>query len=96
MTTLAFAEPFIASDAAVAFIRCFVLFFKGSHGLVVPPRHGHFFAKEKGLAPAAMSGKINITPISILNLNQNKKEESLSFEGQKKQKHLPEFQKNIL
>ena len=53
-------------------------------------------AKEKGLAPAAMSGKINITPISILNLNQNKKEESLSFEGQKKQKHLPEFQKNIL
>jgi hypothetical protein len=43
-----------------------------------------------------MSGKFNITPISILNLNQNKKEESLSFEGQKKQKYLPEFQKNIL
>jgi hypothetical protein len=37
MTTLALAEPFIASDAAVAF--------------------SFFFATEKGLAPAAMSGK---------------------------------------
>ncbi len=35
--------PFIASGAAVAFIRFCLLFFKGAHGLVVPPRHGSFF-----------------------------------------------------
>ncbi len=55
------AEPFIAAGAAVAVIRCFLLFFKGAHGLVVPPRHGSFLpvrtdssgrAIEKGKAPA--------------------------------------------
>jgi hypothetical protein len=56
ITVLALAEPFIAAGAAVAFIRCFLLFFKGSHGLVVPPRHWYFFPTEKGKAPAAMSG----------------------------------------
>jgi hypothetical protein len=34
---------FIASGAAVGFIRCCLLFFKGAHGLVVPSRHGTFF-----------------------------------------------------
>ena len=65
ITVLALAEPFIAAGAAVAFIRCCLLFFKGAHGLVVPPRHGSFLpvrtdssgrATEKGKAPAAMSG----------------------------------------
>jgi hypothetical protein len=56
ITVLALAEPFIAAGAAVAFIRCSLLFFKGTHGLVVPPRHWYFFATEKGKAPAAMSG----------------------------------------
>ncbi len=56
MTTRALAEPFIASGAAVGFIRCCLLFFKGAHGLVVPPRHWYFFPTEKGKAPAAMSG----------------------------------------
>jgi hypothetical protein len=42
ITVLALAEPFIAAGAAVAFIRCSLLFFKGPHGLVVPPRHGTF------------------------------------------------------
>ena len=60
ITVLAFAEPFIAAGAAVAVIRCFLLFFKGAHGLVVPPRHGSFLpvrtdssgrATEKGLSP---------------------------------------------
>jgi hypothetical protein len=51
MTTPALAEPFIAAGAAVAFIRCSLLFFKGTHGLVVPPRHWYFFATEKGLSP---------------------------------------------
>jgi hypothetical protein len=51
---LALAQPFIASDAAVGFIRLFfLLFFKGSHGLGEEPRLGHFFPTEKGLAPAA-------------------------------------------
>ena len=36
-TSLAFAKPFVASDAAVGF--------------------SYFFPKEKGLGPAAMSGK---------------------------------------
>ena len=42
ITVLALAEPFIAAGAAVAFIRFCLLFFKGAHGLVVPPRHGSF------------------------------------------------------
>jgi hypothetical protein len=56
ITTPALAEPFIAAGAAAAFIRCSLLFFKGAHGLVVPPRHWYFFPTEKGKAPAAMSG----------------------------------------
>ena len=65
ITVLALAEPFIAAGAAVGFIRCCLLFFKGAHGLVVPSRHGTFLpvrtdssgrATEKGKAPAAMSG----------------------------------------
>ena len=56
ITVLALAEPFIASGAAVAFIRCGLLFLKGPHGLVVPPRHWYFFPTGKGKAPAAMSG----------------------------------------
>ena len=51
ITVLALAEPSIAAGAAVAFIRCSLLFFKGAHGLVVPPRHWYFFATEKGLSP---------------------------------------------
>ena len=60
ITDPAFAEPFIAAGAAVAFIRCCLLFFKGAHGLVVPPRHGSFLpvrtdssgrATEKELSP---------------------------------------------
>ena len=47
ITTLALAEPFIAAGAAVAFIRCSLLFFKGTHGLVVPPRHGSFLLQKK-------------------------------------------------
>ena len=56
ITDPALAEPFIAAGAAAAFIRCSLLFFKGTHGLVVPPRHWYFFPIEKGKAPAAMSG----------------------------------------
>ena len=51
ITVLALAIPFIAAGAAVAVIRCFLLFFKGAHGLVVPPRHWYFFATEKGKGP---------------------------------------------
>jgi hypothetical protein len=60
MTTPALAEPFIAAGAAVGFIRFYLLFFKGTHGLVVPPRHGSFLpvrtdssgrATEKELSP---------------------------------------------
>ena len=60
ITGRALAEPFIAAGAAVAFIRFYLLFFKGAHGLVVPPRHGTFLpvrtdssgrATEKGLSP---------------------------------------------
>jgi len=60
ITVLALAEPFIAAGAAVAFIRCCLLFFKGAHGLVVLPRHGSFLpvrtdlsgrATEKELGP---------------------------------------------
>jgi hypothetical protein len=47
MTTPALAEPFIAAGAAVAFIRCSLLFFKGPHGLVVPPRLGSFLLQKK-------------------------------------------------
>ena len=47
ITVLAFAEPFIAAGAAAAFIRCSLLFFKGPHGLVVPPRLGPFLLQEK-------------------------------------------------
>jgi hypothetical protein len=51
ITVLALAEPFIAAGAAVAFIRCFLLFFKGSHGLVVPPRHGFFCYRKRTKPP---------------------------------------------
>jgi hypothetical protein len=47
MTTPALAEPFIAAGAAVAFIRCNLLFLKGPHGLVVPPRLGPFLLQKK-------------------------------------------------
>ncbi len=47
ITDPALTEPFIAAGAAVAFIRCFLLFFKGAHGLVVPPRHGSFLLQKK-------------------------------------------------
>ena len=47
ITVPAFAEPFIAAGAAVGFIRCSLLFFKGPHGLVVPPRLGTFFLQKK-------------------------------------------------
>jgi hypothetical protein len=47
ITVLAFAEPFIAAGAAVGFIRFCLLFFKGPHGLVVPPRLGPFFLQKK-------------------------------------------------
>ena len=57
ITVLALAKPFIAAGAAVGFIRCSLLFLKGAHGLVVPPRHWYFFPIEKGKAPAAMSGR---------------------------------------
>ena len=36
ITDPALAEPFIAAGAAVGFIRYCLLFFKGTHGLVVP------------------------------------------------------------
>ena len=51
ITVIALAEPFIAAGAAVGFIRCCLLFFKGAHGLVVPPRHWYFFPTEKELSP---------------------------------------------
>jgi hypothetical protein len=47
ITVLVLAEPFIAAGAAAAFIRCSLLFFKGPHGLVVPPRLGPFLLQEK-------------------------------------------------
>jgi hypothetical protein len=46
-TQLANPLTFKASGAAAAFIRCSLLFLKGAHGLVVPPRHGPFLLKEK-------------------------------------------------
>jgi hypothetical protein len=46
-TPLANPLPFIASGAAVAFIRYLSIVFKGTHGLVVPPRHGPFMLQEK-------------------------------------------------
>ena len=57
ITVLAFAEPFIAAGAAVGFIRCSLLFFKGAHGLAVPPRHWYFFPTEKGLGPRGYERK---------------------------------------
>ena len=51
ITVPALAEPFIAAGVAVGVIRCFLLFFKGAHGLVVPPRHWYFFPTEKELSP---------------------------------------------
>ena len=51
ITVLALAEPFIAAGAAVAFIRCSLLFFKGPHGLVVPPRLGPFLLQKKVRPP---------------------------------------------
>ena len=65
-TVLALAETFIAAGAAVGFIRCCLLFFKGAHGLVVPPRHGSFLpvrtdssgrATEKELSPRGYERK---------------------------------------
>jgi len=47
ITVLALAEPFIAAGAAVGFIRSSLLFFKGPHGLVVPPRLGSFLLQKK-------------------------------------------------
>ena len=47
ITVLAFAEPFIAAGAAVGLFAVFLLFFKGAHGLVVPPRHGTFLLQKK-------------------------------------------------
>ncbi len=47
ITVLALVEPFIAAGAAVGFIRFCLLFFKGAHGLVVPPRHGSFLLQKK-------------------------------------------------
>jgi hypothetical protein len=51
ITVLANPLPFIAAGAAVAFIRCCLLFFKGAHGLVVPPRHGPFLLQKKVKPP---------------------------------------------
>jgi hypothetical protein len=51
ITVLALAEPFIAAGAAVAFIRCSLLFFKGPHGLVVPSRLGPFLLQKKVKPP---------------------------------------------
>jgi hypothetical protein len=51
MTTPALAEPFIAAGAAVAFIRCNLLFLKGPHGLVVPSRLGSFLLQKKVRPP---------------------------------------------
>jgi hypothetical protein len=51
ITALAFAEPFIAAGAAVAFIRCSLLFFKGPHGLVVPPRLALFCYRKRTKPP---------------------------------------------
>ena len=47
ITVLALAEPFIAAGAAVGLFAVFLLFFKGAHGLVVPPRHGPFLLQKK-------------------------------------------------
>jgi hypothetical protein len=44
---LANPPSLIAAGAAVAFIRCSLLFFKGTHGLVVPPRLGSFLLQKK-------------------------------------------------
>jgi hypothetical protein len=63
--------PFIASDAAVGFIRICLLFFKGPHGLGEGPRLGLFFPIEKGLASAAMSGNVKNITIVLLTTNQN-------------------------
>jgi hypothetical protein len=51
ITDIALAEPFIAAGAAVGFIRCSLLFFKGTHGLVVPPRLGSFLLQKKVRPP---------------------------------------------
>jgi hypothetical protein len=45
------AQPFIASDAAVGFIRIYLLFFKGSHGFGEGPRLGTFFLQKKERPP---------------------------------------------
>ena len=44
---LANPPSLIAAGAAVAFIRCSLLFFKGPHGLVVPSRLGPFLLQKK-------------------------------------------------
>ncbi len=51
ITDLANPLTSIAAGAAVGFIRCYLLFFKGAHGLVVPPRHGTFFIQKKVRPP---------------------------------------------
>ena len=44
-------RTFHSSRRSGGIIRCSLLFFKGTHGLVVPPRHWYFFPTEKGLGP---------------------------------------------
>jgi hypothetical protein len=43
----AFVVTLIASGAAAAFIRSIYIVYKGTHGLVVSPRHVSFLLKEK-------------------------------------------------
>ena len=40
-------RTFHSSRRSGGFIRCCLLFFKGTHGLVVPPRHGSFLLQKK-------------------------------------------------
>ena len=40
-------RTFHSSRRSGRIIRCFLLFFKGAHGLVVPPRHGSFLLQKK-------------------------------------------------
>ncbi len=51
ITDLANPLTSIAAGAAVGFIRFCLLFFKGTHGLVVPSRHGTFFLQKKVRPP---------------------------------------------
>ena len=40
-------RTFHSSRRSGGIIRCSLLFFKGTHGLVVPPRHGSFLLQKK-------------------------------------------------